>query len=83
MAIRSGKLIGYCPDCNLPIVSYEVKNNVYTCSGCGSKKKVAKLLKERILAEKYIPEVEEAIEGNEEVEEVIEEQDELLNDIEE
>ena len=52
--VRSGKLVGYCPDCNLPIVSYEVKKNVYTCGGCGGKKRVAKLLKERILVPKPI-----------------------------
>ena len=52
--MRSGKLVGYCPDCNLPIVSYEVKKNVYTCGGCGGKKRVAKLLKERILVPKPI-----------------------------
>lgn len=48
---RTGKLIGYCPNCSLAIASFDVKKTrhgvVYTCNGCGEEKGLEKLEKER------------------------------------
>ena len=54
--IKNGSLVGYCPNCNLPIASFDLTNRkkgVYTCSGCGEEKKLALLLKERKVEPKF------------------------------
>jgi hypothetical protein len=49
--MKSGKLLGYCPNCSLAIASFDVKKGkrgtVYTCNGCGEEKGLEKLEKER------------------------------------
>lgn len=46
--MKNGKHIGYCPICQLPIASFDrTEKNVYTCSGCGKKNRLEKLVQER------------------------------------
>ena len=60
--MKSGKLIGYCPNCELPIVDFDIVNMkkcIYRCLGCLEENGLDKLKKERKIERKVIIDIEE------------------------
>jgi hypothetical protein len=55
--VRTGKHLGFCPSCQLPIASFDItdkKKGVYTCLGCFEENVIDNLVKERKIEPKIV-----------------------------